>query len=65
MQLGITAFLTDRDMTPADLARAAEERGFHSLYVPEHTHLPVRDDAPPALVVETDFGIGRPHPPGA
>ena len=50
MQLGITAFLTDRDMTPADLARAAEERGFHSLYVPEHTHLPVRDDAPPALV---------------
>jgi probable F420-dependent oxidoreductase len=50
MRLGITAFLTDRDMTPADLARAAEERGFHSLYVPEHTHLPVRDDVPPALV---------------
>ncbi len=50
MRLGITAFLTDRDMAPADLARAAEERGFHSLYVPEHTHLPVRDDSPPALV---------------
>jgi probable F420-dependent oxidoreductase len=50
VHLGITAFLTDRDMAPADLARAAEERGFHSLYVPEHTHLPVRDDAPPALV---------------
>ncbi len=50
MRLGITAFLTDRDMAPADLARAAEERGFYSLYVPEHTHLPVRDDAPPALV---------------
>ncbi len=50
MRLGITAFLTDRDMTPADLARAAEERGFHSLYVPEHTHLPVREQAPPALV---------------
>ncbi len=50
MHLGITAFLTDRDMAPADLARAAEDRGFHSLYVPEHTHLPVRDDAPPALV---------------
>ncbi len=50
MRLGITSFLTDRDMAPADLARAAEERGFHSLYFPEHTHLPVRDDAPPALV---------------
>ena len=50
MRLGITSFLTDRDMAPAHLARAAEERGFHSLYVPEHTHLPVRDDTPPALV---------------
>jgi probable F420-dependent oxidoreductase len=50
MRLGITAFLTDRAMAPADLARAAEERGFHSVYFPEHTHLPVRADAPPALV---------------
>jgi probable F420-dependent oxidoreductase len=50
VRLGITSFLTDRDMAPAHLARAAEERGFHSLYFPEHTHLPVRDDAPPALV---------------
>ena len=50
MQLGITCFLTDRDMAPADLARAAEERGFASLYLPEHTHLPVRADAPPSLV---------------
>jgi len=50
VRLGITAFLTDRDMAPADLARAAEARGFYSLYVPEHTHLPVRDDVPPALV---------------
>jgi probable F420-dependent oxidoreductase len=50
VRLGITAFLTDRDLAPADLARAAEERGFASLYFPEHTHLPVRDDQPPALV---------------
>ena len=50
MRLGITAFLTDRAMVPADLARAVEERGFHSLYLPEHTHLPVRADTPPALV---------------
>ena len=50
MRLGITSFLTDRAMAPADLAVAVEERGFHSLYLPEHTHLPVRADAPPALV---------------
>ena len=50
MRLGITAFLTDLAMPPADLAVAVEERGFDSLYLPEHTHLPVRADTPPALV---------------
>jgi probable F420-dependent oxidoreductase len=50
VRLGITAFLTDRDMSPADLGRAVEERGFTSLYFPEHTHLPLRADQPPALV---------------
>jgi probable F420-dependent oxidoreductase len=55
MRLGITAFLTDRAMAPADLAKAAEERGFSSLYLPEHTHLPVRADTPPALVEGVDL----------
>ena len=50
MRIGVTCFLTDRDLAPADLARATEERGFTSLYLPEHTHLPVRADTPPALV---------------
>src|SRR5271170_7181254 len=50
MQLGITSFLTDRSMPPADLAVECEKRGFCSLYFPEHTHLPVRADTPPALV---------------
>ncbi len=50
MRLGITAFLTDLAMPPAALAREAEDRGFRSLYLPEHTHLPVRADQPPALV---------------
>jgi probable F420-dependent oxidoreductase len=50
MRLGITAFLTDRDMAPAALAGAAEDRGFDSLFLPEHTHLPLRNDLPPALV---------------
>jgi len=50
MRLGITAFLTDRDMAPAALAQSVEEAGFDALYLPEHTHLPVRADVPPALV---------------
>jgi probable F420-dependent oxidoreductase len=50
MHLGITAFLTDRTLTPAALGREAEARGFRSLFLPEHTHLPVRADVPPALV---------------
>ncbi|HEV2360521.1 MAG TPA: TIGR03619 family F420-dependent LLM class oxidoreductase [Acidimicrobiales bacterium] len=51
MRLGVTSFLTDRSMGPADFARAAEERGFHSLYLPEHTHMPVIESSP-ATVVE-------------
>lgn len=55
MRLGITAFLTDRSMPPGALARAVEERGFDALYLPEHTHLPLRADVPPALVEGVDL----------
>jgi probable F420-dependent oxidoreductase len=48
VQIGLTMFATDRTMDPVDLAREAEARGFHSLYLPEHTHIPVsRRTAPP------------------
>ncbi len=49
MNIGVTAALTDRDMAPGAFAVAAEERGYHSLYLPEHTHFPV-GSMPPALV---------------
>lgn len=49
MKLGITVFATDTGIGPAALARAVEERGFHSLYLPEHTHLPVGSE-PPGVV---------------
>ena len=54
MRLGITVSLTDRDLSPAALATACEERGFDGLYLPEHTHLPVREDRPPASVEGVD-----------
>ena len=50
MRVGLTAFLTDRTISPSALAVAAEARGFASLYVPEHTHLPVSEADPPSLV---------------
>lgn len=47
MHFGLTMFATDQVMRPDDFARAAEERGFVSLYVPEHTHIPVSQRTPP------------------
>jgi probable F420-dependent oxidoreductase len=41
MRYGATLFATDRSIHPVPLARAMEERGFDSLWVPEHTHIPV------------------------
>lgn len=45
MRNGIVLFTSDRGIAPATLAKAAEERGFDTIYVPEHTHIPVRRDA--------------------
>ena len=47
MQYGVTMFMTDQTMPPVELARAIEERGLHSLYVPEHTHIPTSRKTPP------------------
>ncbi len=47
MNIGITMFATDLTIGPVELAREAELRGFHSLYVPEHTHIPTSRLTPP------------------
>ncbi|MDH3212276.1 MAG: LLM class F420-dependent oxidoreductase [Myxococcales bacterium] len=48
MRIGVVIHATDRSMSPAELAPEAEARGFYSLYVPEHTHIPTsRRTAPP------------------
>ena len=39
-------FTTDLSIGPAALAEALEERGFHSYWVPEHTHIPVSRATP-------------------
>jgi probable F420-dependent oxidoreductase len=40
-------FATDQSIGPVELARAAEERGLASFYVPEHTHIPTSRRTPP------------------
>ncbi|MFJ6517945.1 LLM class F420-dependent oxidoreductase [Streptomyces filamentosus] len=43
MKLGIAMFPADFAIRPDELARAVEERGFESLFLPEHTHLPASE----------------------
>lgn len=45
MRFGVVLFTSDRGVKPATCAKAAEDAGFSSFYVPEHTHLPVRREA--------------------
>jgi probable F420-dependent oxidoreductase len=46
MELGLANFLTDYGLAPAELGRQAEQRGFESLFLPEHTHIPVSRETP-------------------
>jgi probable F420-dependent oxidoreductase len=48
MKIGISTFVNDDTIDPVSLARAIEERGFESLVVAEHTHIPAsRESAYP------------------
>jgi probable F420-dependent oxidoreductase len=46
MKFGISIFPTDLTLQPPDMARAVEERGFESLWFPEHSHIPVSRRTP-------------------
>ncbi len=46
MQTGIAIFDTDYSIAIDELAREAEQRGFESLWVPEHTHIPTSRRSP-------------------
>src|SRR5258708_25341626 len=43
---GLFMFPTDYAIQPIELAIAAEERGFESLFFPEHTHIPTSRKTP-------------------
>ena len=46
MKLGVTMFATDYAIRPDELARACEDRGFESIWFPEHTHIPTSRRSP-------------------
>jgi probable F420-dependent oxidoreductase len=46
MEFGAAIFFTDYSMGPAELGRALEERGFGSLWAPEHSHIPLSRRSP-------------------
>ena len=41
MRIGVFIFATEYTIEIAELARTLEDRGFDSLFVPEHTHIPI------------------------
>jgi probable F420-dependent oxidoreductase len=46
MKFGVSTFVTDDGIPPAVLGPALEERGFASLYVAEHSHVPAEQGPP-------------------
>src|SRR6266700_5310 len=46
MEFGAAIFFTDYSMGPVELGRALEERGFESLWAPEHSHIPLSRRSP-------------------
>jgi len=46
MEFGAAIFFTDYAMGPVELGRALEDRGFDSLWAPEHSHIPLSRQSP-------------------
>jgi probable F420-dependent oxidoreductase len=46
LKLAAAVFPTDETLAPGELAQLVEERGFESLWFPEHTHIPASRDTP-------------------
>ncbi|WP_460688185.1 LLM class flavin-dependent oxidoreductase, partial [Mycolicibacterium hippocampi] len=45
LDFGLVLFTSDRGIAPAAAAKLADEHGFTTFYVPEHTHIPIKRQA--------------------
>jgi len=55
MRIGVLTFVTDDGIGPVELGVALEQRGFESLFLAEHSHIPVEH--------KTEYPGGGPIPP--
>jgi probable F420-dependent oxidoreductase len=55
MKIGVSMFATDTSANPATVARRAEEMGFDSFWVSEHSHMPLSTDFPLADTVPREY----------
>ena len=46
MKYGVIIFPTDYAIRADELAKAVEQRGFESIFFPEHTHIPISRGPP-------------------
>ncbi len=46
LKFGTSMFFTDYSMAPDELGKALEERGFESVWAPEHSHIPLSRKTP-------------------
>ncbi len=46
MKFGVAIFPTDYSIAPHEVAKEAEDRGFESIFFPEHTHIPASRKTP-------------------
>ncbi len=46
MDFGVATFPTDLSLGPDELAKMVEDRGFESIFFPEHTHIPASRETP-------------------
>jgi probable F420-dependent oxidoreductase len=63
MELGIALFATDYTVDPPTFARMVEERGFESLFFPEHTHIPASRKTPHPVYDELPPEYSHTHDP--
>jgi alkanesulfonate monooxygenase SsuD/methylene tetrahydromethanopterin reductase-like flavin-dependent oxidoreductase (luciferase family) len=55
VRFGVLNFVTDEGISPTELGSGLEQRGFESLFLAEHSHIPVNTSTP--------YPAGGPIPP--
>jgi hypothetical protein len=61
MDFGVMMFPTEYSIAPGELAALVEQRGYESLFFPEHTHIPASRRPPPPPSDCGHRGDGQPR----